>query len=57
MSSEIFTYTKQISRSNYFSEEEFMNRIETIVKDHMKTSFLNILRLRIHFSDLKKQKS
>jgi hypothetical protein len=34
MSSEIFTYTKQISRSNYFSEEEFMNRIETIVKDH-----------------------
>jgi hypothetical protein len=34
MSSEIFTYTKQISRSNYFSEEEFMNRIETIIKDH-----------------------
>jgi hypothetical protein len=34
MSSQIFTYTKQISRSNYFSEEEFMNRVETIVKDH-----------------------
>jgi len=34
MSSEIFTYTKQISRSNYFSDEEFMKRIETIVKDH-----------------------
>jgi hypothetical protein len=30
----IFTLVKQISRSNYFSEESFLNRIKDVLNDH-----------------------
>jgi hypothetical protein len=32
--SEIYTLTKQISRSNYQSEEEFISKIKMVVQDH-----------------------
>ena len=34
--SEIYTLTKQISRSNYQSEEEFISKIKMVVRDHFE---------------------